>query len=135
MPDSLEHANRFTFQGKGPRHFVILALAVLAPLLTIYSLVRCVRLGLGRWRWPWFIFIIFGFGMVSLNWTTGQVAYSPLSFEVLSTSVFQPFYGAWTLSVAVPVGAIVFLVLQKRLAASAAAARRRTHFQAESPLA
>jgi len=124
IPDSLEHANRFTFQGKGRRHFIVFAMAVLAPLLTIYALVRCVRLKLRKWKWLWLIFIIFGFGMVSLNWTTGQYTFRPLAFEVLSTSAFQAFYGPWTLSVAIPIGAIAFLIFQRRLPASVPPAER-----------
>jgi len=124
IPDSLEQANRFNLLGKSPRHYLVLALAVLAPLLSIYALIRCVRLKLRRRRWIWFLFILFGFGTVSLNWTTGQCTFNPISFELLSTSASRPFYGPWTLSVAIPVGAIVFLLLQKRLAASAALAER-----------
>ncbi len=124
IPDSLERANRFTFQGKSPRHYLFFALAVLAPMVSIYALVRCVRLKLRRRRWIWFLFILFGFGSTSLNWTTGQCTFNPISFELLSTSALRPFYGPWTLSVAIPVGAIVFLLLQKRLSASAPPAER-----------
>lgn len=115
LPDSLEHANRFSLAGKGRRHLGFLGLILLMPLISVVSLVRCVRADLPRAKWFWLLFILFGIGVCSLNWTTGKMAWHALNIQFLSAGAFRPFYGPWTLSFSLPVGAVVFLILEKRL--------------------
>jgi hypothetical protein len=116
IQDSVEHMNRFTLAGKGPGYYLVLGLVLAAPLLSIFSLIACIRTKVRRLKWLWILFILFGFGIYSLNWTTGQTSYGILSFQLLSASAFRQLFGPWTLSVSLPVGAIVFLVVRGRLA-------------------
>ncbi len=118
-PTSLEEQNKFTLSGKTPIQYLVLALAIILPLLTLCSLVVCVRTKLKGRKWPWVLFVIFGFGKFAVNWTTGQWAFAPLSVQLFSASAFAPLYGQWTLAVSVPLGAITFLLLRRRLSAPA----------------
>ena len=115
MPDSLEHINRFTLIGKGLTHYVLLLLIVLASLFTLYVLVLCIRTRPVKRKWFWIVFIVLGIGKLGINWTTGQLLITPLAVQFFSAGAFAPFYGPWTISVSLPLGAIMFLVLRNRL--------------------
>lgn len=119
QPASLEEQNKFTLGGKTLLQHLVLALAVIWPLLTLFTLIICIRTKLKGRKWPWVLFVIFGFGKLAMNWTTGQWDFSPLSFQLFSASAFAPLYGPWTLGVSVPLGAVFFLLLRKRLRAPA----------------
>ena len=115
QPTSLEEQNRFTLAGKTPFQYLVFALAILFPLLTLWALVVCVRSKLKGHKWPWVLFVLLGFGKLALNWTTGEWGFAPLSFQLFSAGVFAPLYGQWTIAIALPIGAITFLVLRKKL--------------------
>ena len=123
LSDSLEHLNRFTLSGKGPIHFLFLAFAILIPAFCITSLVLCVRSPINK-KWLWIIFILIGLFTLKLNWTTGQIDYQTISFLFLGAAAFRPgFCGPWTVSLALPIGAIIFLLKRKELIAKKAAGR------------
>jgi hypothetical protein len=56
---------------------------------------------------------LLGVGKFAVNWTTGQWGFMPLSFQLFSAGAFAPLYGAWTLSISLPIGAIWFLLRRK----------------------
>jgi hypothetical protein len=118
LSDSLENLNRFTLVGKGIIQYVTLAFAILIPLFTLYALVLCVRTKMEKRKWLWIIFILAGLGKFTINWTTGQWNFAPLSFQLLGSSSFAPPYGAWLISISLPMGAILFLFRRKRHIAS-----------------
>jgi hypothetical protein len=66
-----------------------------------------------RRKWLWIIFILIGFGKLSLNWTTGQILFNPLSFyvQLFSVAVIKhgP-YAPWIFSISIPLGAIIFFL-------------------------
>jgi hypothetical protein len=118
---SLAELNAFTFSDKGFRHYVMLLLAVAIPVFILAVLILCIRTKMRRRKWLWIIFILFGFGKFSLNWTTGQFFFNPLSvhFEMFGAAAVRwGLYAPWIISISVPVGAIVFLIRRKRLAAA-----------------
>jgi|SRR5215469_4373906 len=106
---SLEEQNRFTLVGKSTLQYTVLVLTVLLPLLTLYALVVCARRKLPGRKWPWIVFILFGVGKLSVNWTTGAWAVGAAWIQLFSASAVQPLYGAWTLAVSIPLGAVIFL--------------------------
>jgi len=111
---SLEDQVRFTLTGKSLAQYAILTGAVLAFSLTLFALVACIRRkGLHR-KWLWIIFIVFGFGQLSTNWVTGVVNYQLLYVSLFSAGAFAPLYGPWTISLSVPVGAVVFLLRRRK---------------------
>lgn len=110
LSESLEETNDFTFGGKSARHYIFYTLAILIPLFIIGSLVLCLFTKM-RKKWLWAIFIIFGFVTVSLNWTTGQIDFYLLSFQILGASKLKyGTYAPWILSVSFPLGAVLFLL-------------------------
>ena len=119
IPESLEEHHRFRLAGKSAAHYVVLALAILFPLLTLYALVACVRTKTSWQRWPWMVFILFGIGSFSINWTTGETQLSPLTVRLFGASATAVLYGPWILSVSFPLGALVFLLRRRVLTAAA----------------
>jgi hypothetical protein len=117
MSESLESANRFTLSGKGAAQYGVMILALLAFLISLYALVLCARTPMAGRKWLWIIFILFGFGRLSVNWTTGQLGFLPLSFQLFSASAFSQFYGPWIVAVSFPLGAIWFFLRRKHLIA------------------
>jgi hypothetical protein len=119
IPRSLQELNAFTFSGKGARHYAMLFFAAAIPLFILATLVLCIRTKLRRRKWLWIIFILLGFSRLSLNWTSGQLFFNPLSFNVQLFGVAIVKYGPyapWMIDISLPLGAIVFLVLRRKLA-------------------
>jgi hypothetical protein len=112
---SLEDQNKFTLSGKSPVQYLVLGLAVILPLFTLFTLVICVRTKLKGKKWPWVLFVLFGLGKLAVNWTTGQWDITALSFQLFSAAAFAPANGPWTLSISLPIGAIIFLMRRKQL--------------------
>jgi hypothetical protein len=119
VPESLEEHHRFRLTGKSAVHYIVLALAILFPLLTVYALVACVRTKMSWQKWPWMLFILFGIGGFAINWTTGETQLSALTVRLLGVSLAGALYGPWILSVSFPLGALVFLLRRKALTAAA----------------
>jgi hypothetical protein len=116
---SLKQANRFTFDGKTPLHYVVLALAIAIPLFILYALVLCIRTPIARRKWLWILFIAVGVAQFSLNWTNGAWSIQPLSLSLLGTGFMRSGpYAPWIFTIALPVGAIVFLARRRKLALS-----------------
>ena len=115
LRDSLQNINRFTWKGKGVRHFVIFGYAVIMPLFMLYALVLCIRTPIPKRKWLWVIFILLGFGQIALNWTDGNLNITPISFQILGAGFgkLSP-YGPWLFSVSFPIGAVVFLLRRKK---------------------
>lgn len=113
--ESLEVVNRFTLRGKQPLQCVILAAAILSFCLMLYALVLCMRTPMKKRKWLWVIFILFGVCKVSLNWTTGEVSYRILYFLFLTAGFMRTPYSPWMFYASFPLGAILFLLLRKRL--------------------
>jgi hypothetical protein len=118
--DSLENFNKFRLEGKGPTQYVVLALAIAIPIFIIYSLVTCIRTKLTGRKWLWIIFILVGLGRLGVDWTTGHWSISPFYFLLFGASAFASPYSAWTVSVAVPVGAILFWIRRNELSVTVA---------------
>jgi hypothetical protein len=115
MGASIEKTNAFTFNGKGLVNYMIVCLAVLAPIFTLYTLYLCLRTPALKWKWLWALVILVGVGSLSLNWTTGDSRLTMLTFKILSVSWIRTGYGPWVVSVGLPLGALVFLGWLTRL--------------------
>jgi|SRR3569832_162740 len=121
MNQSLRELNRFTFEGKGPIHYIVFALSIAVPLFIVYALVLCVKTPIARRKWLWVVFVAVGFVQLSLNWTTGAFGIHPISFLLLGVGIEYTWpYAAVILKVAIPLGAIVFLARRRALIAKSA---------------
>jgi hypothetical protein len=115
--DSQEHLNQFTFIGKSAAHYVMLSLAILVPAFIVVTLVVLWRTPMPRRKWLWGIFVAIGIGQFTFNWTTGQAGFQLLQVALLGGGFAKPGpYGPLLLSVAVPIGAVVFLARRRQLA-------------------
>jgi hypothetical protein len=117
-PDSLENLNRFTFTGKSFFQYVIFALAILIPIFILYVLVLCIQTKIAKRKWLWIIFILLGIGRVTMDWSTGRWKLDLLNIQLFGAGAIAPLYSPWLITVSIPVGAIVFLVMRKKLTAS-----------------
>ncbi len=115
LAESLQHANRFTFQNKDAARYAILGWTILVPVFIVASLIACIRTTVPRRKWLWIIFILLGFGQLSVNWTTGAVGFQLVSFQVLGAGVFWAGpYAPLILSGSIPVGAALFWIRRRR---------------------
>ena len=114
IADSLENLNKFTLVGKGATQYGILSLAVLAPLFSLYVFVVCIKTRMGKKKWLWLVFILLGIGKLIVNWTTGQVFFTPLAIQLPPAGANAQLYGPWLVYVSIPLGAILFLIMRKR---------------------
>jgi len=112
---SLEDQNRFTIAGKSAIQYLVLVLAVVVPLITLYALVQCIRTPFAGRKWPWVLFILVGVGALAVNWSTGEWAIDLLRVQLLGASAVAPLYGPLTVTVSLPLGALVFLARRKSL--------------------
>ena len=122
LPASLEEINRFTLEGRGVLHYLVLALAVALPIYSLAVLVLCLRtpMRLGR-KALWSLAILLGVATFHFNWTTGEVVVDPLRAQLLSAAYTRSGLGPWIFSLSFPLGAAVFLLTQPSLRASASA--------------
>ena len=115
IPDSLEVLNRFTFARKSVVHYLVFALCIAIPLLILVALIVCIRSRIRR-KWLWIIFILLGFVQFRFDWSSGHFNVQPISLALFGASAFRPGpYAPWTLGFAIPVGAILFLALRRRV--------------------
>jgi hypothetical protein len=108
LSDSLEHANRFTFQGKNIWHYIFFILAIIIPVFVLYTLIKCIlEKGMQR-KWLWIIFILLGFVEFVINWTTGSMTFKPIAVGLFGAGAMSQLYGPWIVSIYIPIGAILF---------------------------
>lgn len=119
-PAQAMEESRFTFGGKPPGQYALLAIATIVPACMLYALAVCV-FGDNPYKWIWPIFIVLGLGRISLNWNTGEWQTAVAGIQWFGVSASHGPYEPWTIVVSLPFGAKAFL-LQRRQAVHAAAA-------------
>jgi hypothetical protein len=121
LSDSFEHLNGFWRQPFTPARLLVFLAAIILPLLSIYALIRCIRAPMrGRYKILWVLFILWGIGQFTFNWSTGASSLKLLNLQLLSSGfIREGWLGPWRLMLAVPLGAIVFLVMSARRARKA----------------
>jgi hypothetical protein len=105
----IEEQGKFELAGKSPLHYAVLFLGILFVVLTLVALIRCITEKDLKRKWLWIIFIIFGVCQFSLDWNTGQWTFTPLYFLLFSAGASWPGFGVMQVSIALPLGAIVYL--------------------------
>jgi hypothetical protein len=111
ISDSLERLNRFTFAGKSLVHYLVFAACIAVPAFILVALIVCIRSPIRR-KWIWIIFILLGLVAFRFDWASGHFDVQPISFLLFGASAFRVGYAPWILSFAIPVGAIIFLLLR-----------------------
>ena len=125
--EPIETINAFTLADKGVPQYAALCMAILVSTFGLYVFVVCVRTKMGKIKWLWLPLILIGVGKVTVNWTTGQWSFTPLSLSLQlplppgGTINCSP-YGPWIVCITAPFGAIAFLQYRKRLTRPVASA-------------
>jgi len=114
MSQSLEQLNAFTLAGRSAKFLIALGLAVIFPIFVIGTAIVCWRTTIPRRKWWWRIFVLLGITTVTLNWTTGEIAFQPLSLNILSVGMTRELYGPWILQLGLPVGAMLFWIWRRK---------------------
>jgi hypothetical protein len=115
--ESLEDENRFRLTGKSSMQYLVLTLAILLPLFSIFCLILCVRTRFSGRKWPWVLFTLVGVSRLSMNWTTGGWDLAYLQVMLLSAGFFKLMYGPLVLNIAFPLGPMAFLLRRRALMA------------------
>lgn len=92
---------------------IILLFAILVPIFIISVAVYCLFKRGTNWK-KWFIFILFGFFGISINWTTGAISFSPLTFQLLGAGVSRGLLELWSVTTSIPLGAIIYLLVKRK---------------------
>jgi hypothetical protein len=111
---SFEEINEFTLADKGISQYAGLFLAIGAAAFSLYAFVLCIRTRMGKKKWIWLILILIGVFRLTVNWTTGEWSFTPLTVQVPPVITACSLYGACMLQIMVPGGAIAFLILRKK---------------------
>jgi hypothetical protein len=110
----LESMRRFTLRGKGWLHYLILFTHLLVVGLAVYALVLCVRTPMKKQKWLWIIITILGIGKFGIEWSSGELWYKLAHISILPGGWgFEPEGPIMYFSI--PAGAILFLLLRRRL--------------------
>lgn len=118
MAESLETRNAFNLAGKSAVHWLVLALAVVDALLCLYAFVLCLRTPIARRKWLWALFTLLGVTTLRFDWSSGHFAFQPVSVQLFGASAMAQPYGPWVIGLSIPLGAIWFLVVRRRLIAA-----------------
>ncbi len=112
----LSVVNAFTFKNKTPLHYAFLFLTVAALAFTAFAFVQCLRTPRLHRKWLWAFFSLWGAFAFTLNWSSGEVHITPLSFNLFSAAYARAgWVGPWDLTFCIPVGAIALLLKRRKL--------------------
>jgi hypothetical protein len=116
LTQSLQETHALSLKRAGPRHYVFLVGVIGVPVFILVTLVTCIRTKIARRKWLWIVFILLGFARFSLNWSTGQMEFTPLSGLLFGASAMaRSIYSPWVLSFALPFGAALFWARRRHL--------------------
>ena len=115
IPKSLGELNAFTLSGKSFKHYILIVIAVAVPVFIVWAIVLCARTKM-RKKWLWIIFILVGVARLKLNWTTGQIGFQPIAFQLLGSGIAKMgLYAPWILTISFPLGAMTFFIKRRKL--------------------
>lgn len=114
LQGSLKQINAFTMAGKPVASYLILAMAVLAPIFIVVSLICCIATPIPKRKWLWCILVFVSVGSIGVNWTTGEASVAMIWVGVLNMGFWQiGVDGPYYFQTSVPVGAIAFWIRRR----------------------
>lgn len=103
-------ANKFSLSGRSTGFIAFVVATVALPIFVLTTLWNAMLSKTQTRPWLWALFILVGFMTFRMNGATGQIAFQPLSFQLLSSSAtwsgsaFDP----WIFGLSIPLGALVY---------------------------
>ncbi len=114
LKQSVEASSSLSLADMTVEKYVFLILAVAIPLFILFTIVVCIRTRMSRWKWLWIAFMLVGVVQITISWATGDVTIQPLSVVLLGVGLFSSATSGAALTISVPLGAILFLVMRGR---------------------
>lgn len=103
----------FTLRDKSVLHYAWLAAMAAAVTTSIVAFILVLRTSALRFKWFWAFGVLFSFVSFAINWTNGSWGVRPISLLLLGASGTRAgFMDPWILQFAIPIPAIVFLMLR-----------------------
>lgn len=122
LPKSLREINSENFYDKPSQQYMVAFIAFIVPVFIFYTLILCFVTPV-RFKALWAVFITVGLARLSLDWTTGQIAFYPFSLLFFGAeAVKDGVYGPWVISFSFPLGAVAFHAYNKMTGAGRAGA-------------
>lgn len=113
LPKSLREIHSENFYAKPFQQYMVAFLAFVIPVFIFYTLILCFIMPV-KFKAAWAAFIIIGIARLSLDWTTGQIAFYPFSLLFFGAeAVKDGVYGPWVISFSFPLGAVAFHAYNK----------------------
>ena len=110
----LTSKSRFTLRGKGVLYYVIPLMALLSVGFAVCGFILCIRTPIQKRKWLWIIITILGIGKLGIEWSSGELWYKVLHISILPAGCGFDFDSPFVYA-SIPAGAILFLLLQRRL--------------------
>jgi hypothetical protein len=114
----------FSLSNLTPIKIVFLVLAMAIPLFILVMLGLCISTPMLKGKWLWAIFILIGLIGITLDWTSSEITIQPLSVLLFGAAMDSGERAS--LSISLPLGAILFLIYRRRWRRQAAQDRAST---------
>ena len=112
--EPLEEINQFSIFSGSEVNIVFLLFALIELSLILYVLFIILKTKPKR-KWLWFVFSIFGFFKINTVWGTYTISIELFSIQFFGVSLVKPdLLDPYVLSISLPLGAILFLIKNKR---------------------
>jgi hypothetical protein len=103
------HSNDFSFEHKSPLHFIFLLYSLAVLLLTIFTIVLCIRSKFKR-KWLWIVGMIISLPTITFNWSTGEFGLELFKFTLLGFGFSRyPIIAPWIIQSTIPIVLLIFL--------------------------
>lgn len=115
IDNSLKQQHAFILKNKPIINYLFLILMIVNLLFMIFTLYALIKTQIKR-KWLWIIGILIGFSRLKLYWTSGEINFDFLSFQILGIGFIKSGqYSSWILMVSIPVVAIAFWIQQYKI--------------------
>ena len=113
-PMSAVRANAFRLDGKSPKQYGFLALAIIAPLIVVIALISLAGSQRVRHKALWMVGMVIGLGALTMDWTTGALGTRALFLDPFALWVLHADTPAapWVITASLPVVALTYLLLR-----------------------
>jgi hypothetical protein len=118
---SYQNTEWLSFANAGAAQLIFFAFVMGALLISLATCILCFTTPGLRRKWLWAIASFIGVATFTMNWSTGELSFTPIYVGIPTANYTQDATGVWYLTFLVPVGAIVFLIKRRQLVSKAAA--------------